>query len=220
MEPFSSAFHYLWLVSWCSRYVAFVKLIHLNNLLDNVAFPLLTNQRTETLWRPLPSRQLLYKSCTFVVILRKDRKSSTFKNFLPRKEILCNFLSQEEISCNEEIPCCRKIFHVTWNFSCCRMIFPVIEQNFLSREEISSHRKTGKQLMPQEDYCHHKKKFNPKEQNFKPQEEISYNREKFFFRKNFMSQEEIPFHSKKFPVTDRIFLTQEEISIFIKSLNN
>ena len=100
------------------------------------------------------------------------------------------------------------------------MIFPVIEQNFLSREEISSHRKTGKQLMPQKDYCHHKKKFNPKEQNFKPQEEISYNREKFFFRKNFMSQEEIPFHSKKFPVTERIFLTQEEISIFIKRLNN
>ena len=33
------------LFSWCSWYVAFVELIHLNDLLDDVTFPLLTNQR-------------------------------------------------------------------------------------------------------------------------------------------------------------------------------
>ena len=33
------------LLSKCSRYVAFVELIHLNDLLDDVTFTLLTNQR-------------------------------------------------------------------------------------------------------------------------------------------------------------------------------
>ena len=33
------------LFSYCSRYVAFVKLINLNDLLDDVTFPLLTKQR-------------------------------------------------------------------------------------------------------------------------------------------------------------------------------
>ena len=58
------------LCSCCSRYVAFVELIHLNDLLDNVTFLFSTNQK--------PRKKLTHRRQT------ADRKLTYRANYLPQ----------------------------------------------------------------------------------------------------------------------------------------
>ena len=48
------------LCSCCSRYVVFVELIHLNDLLDNITFLLPTNQRPKKIYTRTKDRKLTY----------------------------------------------------------------------------------------------------------------------------------------------------------------
>ena len=96
------------LFSCCSRYVAFLELIHLNDLLVDVTFLFLTDQKPRKIYRRMDDRRTTEKKGTYrilpswkkssiqTLILESKEKNSTFRSSTQGIRDLTGWMEAEE----------------------------------------------------------------------------------------------------------------------------